>query len=251
MRPEQRGPYKKFVYWMTAQQEASLRAELASRDIRVRSAKGIVCTPLDPINRISIVAPGVWSETCRRQGSWYRTSEKNGLYLVVSSFPLKGHEEQQEAVITESDFSPATLACAEEKQMLLQSPSLRARIPEEWGRAGDTEKRIYVRWAKRLGSNAETFEELYLTHTANHANFISPLFFVGENDNPIPYSIDRSAHLCSSCVELCNVLGNEYPMKLIAPCPGATIFARLTPDRYYLVESSRMRQQSGAQGDEA
>jgi hypothetical protein len=154
----------------------------------------------------------------------------------VSSFPLKGHEKQQEAVISESDFSPSILAGAEEKRMLLQDPALRARIPQEWGIAGDKEKRIYLRWAKRLGSTVDTFEELYVSQTANHANFISPLFFIRKNETQIPYSIDRSAHLCSSCLELFNILGDAYSMKLVAPCPGAVIFARLAPDRYLLVE---------------
>jgi hypothetical protein len=54
----------------------------------------------------------------------------------------------------------------------------------------------------------------------------------------IPYSIDRSAHLCSCCVELFQVLGAEFQRKLVAPCPGATIFARLKPDRYLLVEKA-------------
>jgi hypothetical protein len=229
-------PYQKFIYWMEEEKESLLRDELASRNIRLPSGKGIVCAFLDPINRIGSVAPEVWSETCRRQGSWYRTSEKNGLYLVISSFPLVGHEERLEAVITESDFQPPKLACQEDKQTLLQDTQLRDRLPEEWKRPGDVEKRIYLRWAKRLGSTVETFEELYVSHTANHANFISPHFAMKENNRPIPYSIDRSAHLCSSCVELFNVLGDAFPIKLVAPCPGAVIFARLAPDRYLLVE---------------
>ncbi|MDQ1336608.1 MAG: hypothetical protein QG552_3558, partial [Thermodesulfobacteriota bacterium] len=99
-----------------------------------------------------------------------------------------------------------------------------------------TEKRIYLRWAKRLGSNVEDYDFLYQSHTANHANFIHPRFFVEENGLKIPYSIDRSAHLCSCCVELFQVLGANFERKFVAPCPGATIFARLKPDRYLLVE---------------
>jgi hypothetical protein len=37
-------------------------------------------------------------------------------------------------------------------------------------------------------------------------------------------------------VELFQVLGGDYRKKMVAPCPGATIFARLKPDRYLLVE---------------
>lgn len=70
----------------------------------------------------------------------------------------------------------------------------------------------------------------------NHANFINPHFFVEDEGGVIPYSIDKSAHLCSCCVELFQVLGGEFHRKLVAPCPGATIFARLKPNRYLLVE---------------
>jgi len=77
---------------------------------------------------------------------------------------------------------------------------------------------------------------LYLSHSANHANFLSPRFFVRDGEGMIPYSIDRSAHLCSCCVELFQILGGNYQKKMVAPCPGATIFARLKPDQYLLVE---------------
>ncbi|MBU0734488.1 MAG: hypothetical protein KKG10_10095, partial [Proteobacteria bacterium] len=89
---KRKGPYRKHVYWLTHDEETRLRDELAASGVKVGTAKGVVCTPLDRINRISSVAPAVWNDTCGRQGSWYRTSQRNGLYLVVSSFELKGYE---------------------------------------------------------------------------------------------------------------------------------------------------------------
>jgi hypothetical protein len=71
---------------------------------QVKQAKGIVCTPLDRINKITSVSPEVWNGSCDRQGSWYRTSEKNGLYLIISAFELDDFEARKAAVITESDF---------------------------------------------------------------------------------------------------------------------------------------------------
>ncbi len=232
----QKGPYRKHVYWMTKDESDRLRDELASRKIKVRTAKGIVCTPLDIINKISIVPPDVWSDTCCRQGSWYRTSQKNGLYLIVSSFELENHEGRKSATLSVSDFTPPRLASPEDKRVLFEDRSLNARMPEEWKHVEDIEKRIYLRWARRLGSDVQDYDVLYRSHTANHANFIHPRFFVEENGQKIPYSIDRSAHLCSCCVELFQVLGSEFDKKLVSPCPGATIFARLKPDRYLLVE---------------
>ena len=232
----QKGPYRKHIYWLTRDEEARLRDELRSREIKLKNAKGIVCTPLDVINKISSVAPEVWNDTCSRQGSWYRTSEKNGLYLIVSSFELEDYEDQKSAVLTESDFVPPRLASLENKKALSEDPRLRESIPEDWEQVEEIEKRIYLRWAKRLGSDVQEYDFLYLSHTANHANFINPHFFVEDKDGVIPYSIDKSAHLCSCCVELFQVLGGEFHRKLVAPCPGATIFARLKPNRYLLVE---------------
>lgn len=215
-----------------------MRGDLTSKGISLKSAKGIVCTPLDRINKITSVAPDVWNATCARQGSWYRSSERNGLYLVVSSFPLEGYEEYKAAMITESDFVPPQLATKKEKEALLADNEFERRLPREWQRMDEREKRVYLRWARRLGSDVEDYVFLYLSHTANHANFIKPKFFVRDDNGIIPYSIDRSAHLCSSCVELFQILGGQYEKKLVAPCPGATIFARLEPDRYLLVEKS-------------
>ena len=202
----------------------------------MRSAKGIVCTPLDEINKISSVAPEVWDDKCARQGSWYRASDKNDLYLVVSSFELDGYEDKKASTITQPEFNPPRLASPEEKEGMIHDQGFANQVPSEWQKIGEMEKKIYLRWAQRLGSAVKDYDFLYLTHTANHANFIKPRLFIEEDHGIIPYSIDRSAHLCSCCLELFQVLGTQYPKKLVAPCPGATIFARLKPDLYLLVE---------------
>lgn len=230
--------YIKHIYWFTKEEEAHLREKLATCSIKLKSAKGIVCTPLDAINKITSVAPDIWNDTCNRQGSWYRTSEKNGMYLVVSSFELTNYGDQKAAVITESDFVPPRLASLEDKNILVQDELVKRRIPEEWLHPRESEKKIYLRWARRLGSDVQDYKFLYLSHTANHANFIDPRFFISNGEEIVPYSIDRSAHLCSCCVELFQVLGSQYKKKMVAPCPGATIFARLKPDRYLLVEKA-------------
>jgi len=204
----------------------------------VKSAKGIVCASLDKISSITSIGPDVWNDTCQRQGSWYRTSEKKGLYLLVSPFELEHYNSRKAATITESDFVPPRLARLVDKRVLLEDTSLKRHLPKDWLHVEEKEKRLYLRWAKRLGSDVVDYAFLYLSHTANHANFINPRFFVRDDHDIIPYSIDRSAHLCSCCVELFQILGNRYKKKLVAPCPGATIFARLKPDRYLLIEDA-------------
>ncbi len=231
-------PYIKHIYWLTEEEEGRLRRALGERGIKVKSAKGVVCTPLDRINRISSVAPGVWAETCSRQGSWYRSSDRNGLYLIISAFELEDCGARKAATITGSDFVPPRRASVREMERMIRDSDFQRRIPSQWPKVKEVERKIYLRWARRLGSDAEDYGSLYLTHTANHANFIKPQLFVTRNGQAVPYSIDRSAHLCSSCVELFQVLGSRFRRKLVAPCPGATIFARLKPDQYLLVEKA-------------
>jgi hypothetical protein len=228
----------KHIYWLTKDEEARLREELAGQDIEMVSVKGVVCRALDGADEISSVAPEVWNQTCSRQGSWYRASDKNGLYLVISSFELVGYKDKKAATITESDFDPPKLASSAEKKAMVRDPQFARQVPPRWKQASDTEKKIFLRWARRLGSEAKDFKDLHLSHTANHANFIRPRFFVKEKERLIPYSIDRTADLCSCCLELFQVLGTQHEKKLVAPCPGATIFGRRQPNRYLLVEKA-------------
>jgi len=227
--------YIKYIYWLTKEQEKHLRSELVSRNIGLKSGKAVVCPGLDEISKVTSVSPEVWDDTCHRQGSWYKKSEKNGRYLIISSFELEGFEHYKEAVVSRSDFVLPRPATREEKEEMVGDEEFRSLVPKEWYSISDLEKRIWMRWARRLGSG-EDWDSLFLTHTATHANFIKPRFFIDSDGQTIPYSIDRSANLCSCCLEIFQVIGNTWSKKLVAPCAGAVIFARLPKDRYLLVE---------------
>ena len=209
---------------------------LMSRNIGLKSGKAVVCPGLDEISKITSVSPEVWSQTCHRQGSWYRKSEKNGQYLIISSLELEGFVQYRQAVITRSDFLLPRPATRVEKQEMVEDQEFQSLLPQEWRVISDREKRIWMRWARRLGSE-EDWDSLFLTHTANHANFIKPRFFMESDNQIIPYSIDMSANLCSCCLELFQVIGTAWRKKLVAPCAGAVLFSRLPKDRYLLVES--------------
>ncbi|MBW2311957.1 MAG: hypothetical protein JRF35_12945 [Deltaproteobacteria bacterium] len=225
----------KYVYWLTEEKEGELRAVLAERGIKLKKGKAVVCPGLDEITKIISVAPEVWRGTCKRQGSWYRKSARNGLYLIISSFDLEGFEPYREAIITRSDFILPRPASGDEKQEMVEDEEFRSSVPEEWYIVSDLEKRLWTRWARRLGSE-DDWDTLFLTHTATHANFIKPRFFIQKDGHIIPYSIDRSANLCSCCLELFGVIGERWKKKLVSPCAGAVIFSRLEKDRYLLVE---------------
>jgi hypothetical protein len=234
IRPER--DYIKYVYWLTETEEGHLRQEMAERNIRIKSPKGVPCMPLDRISRIAILAPEVWNGTCARQGSWYRASAMNGLFLVISSFKLRDYEGKMAGTIKPSSFAPPRLATEKDKRLMVRDREFMAQIPADWERITERDKKVYLLWAKKMGSEENDFNFLYLSHTANHANFIKPRFFISEGKDRVPYSLDRTAHLCSSCLELFQIIGSQYGKKLVAPCPGATLFARLRPDQYLLVE---------------
>lgn len=223
------------VYWLTEDEDDALWEDMKARSVRMNRVKDIVCKSLAETGKISNVAPEVWNSACARQGSWYRASDRNGLHLVVSPFELEDYAEKRAATISPSEFDPPRLATRSEKGSLAGDPEFADRIPPEWERIDEKQKKTYLRWARRLGSRTDDYEFLYLTHTANHANFLKPRFFIEKDRTIVPYSIDRSAHLCSSCLEYFQVLGTLYPEKLVAPCPGAAAFAGLKPDRYLLV----------------
>jgi hypothetical protein len=231
--------YIKHIYWMSKKEKDRLAEDLAAKNIRMKEARGVVCSPLDERNRISCVSPEVWNQTCARQGSWYRASRKNGLHLVVSSFDLAAYGYQEKAIITRSGFIPPAAAGYEEQRDMMAEPEFQDMIPPGWRVSSDKEKEAALRWARRTGSDITDYSLLYLTHTANHANFIKPRFFIREGIDIIPYSIGHSADLCSCCLELFQVLGDGFAKKLVAPCAGAVIFAGLEPDRFLLVEKGQ------------
>jgi hypothetical protein len=214
-----------------------LRNRLLAEGTKVKTVRGVVCPALDRSAAISSISPQTWNQTCARQGSWYRASDKNDHYLIVSPEPIRDLNGRCAAAITASDFEPPRLASATEKAEMASDPFVKRHIPQGWYKVSGGEKRGFLRWANQMGSPVEVFRTLFLSHTSNHANFMSPRFFVCDDAcNPIPYSLDRSAHLCSCCLELFQVIGGHFRKKLVAPCPGAVRFARLDPDRYFLVE---------------
>lgn len=133
----------------------------------LKSGKAVACPGLDEASKIISVSPEVWDGTCYRQGSWYRKSEKNGLYLIISSFELEGFERYREATITQSDFLLPRPATREEKGEIVEDEEYKSLVPKEWYSVTDLEKRNWMRWSRRLGSE-EAWDSLFLTHTETH-----------------------------------------------------------------------------------
>ena len=229
------GAYRKYVHWLDDQEFAQAQERLAKAKIRARPARKAVCLPLAADVDAEYVEADAWLRysLCRRQMSWHAGSQWAGKTLLVTSAPIEGLEAH--SVISQVKFKPPSLPNAEELKQLAGQESYLAAAPSAWQNPGPEDREQTERWQKVMGLGHVPFEELFVSHCANHANFIEPRFFVDNGEGPVPYSIARTPKACSACLELYGIIGDQHHRKLVTPCPGAVVFARMAANRYYEV----------------
>ena len=229
--------YRKFVYWLEVSSFDDLKAQIAASGISMLETRKAVCAPLSKRVEAGYVLPETWGrfELCKRQLSWYRLSGYFGKILLVSSFDLKEFNISPDVLIRHSDFKPTSLPSSDEKASLIERLSYKNAKPEEWDKIDSRDIKEKERWLKVMGLRGVKFEELFVSHCANHANFIEPAYFVTEGDELVPYSICKTSHVCSACMEWYNIIGGSFTKKLVVPCPGAVLFSGLGANRYYEV----------------
>jgi hypothetical protein len=228
--------YQKLCYWVDLHILETIRRNLEQREIPIPDEPRIPCRVLRASTEVAYVAPRAWNGFCKRRTSWYRKSAKVDKFLIVSnhSFDLPGLESP--TILTESSFKPDRFPSPKEIPLLIQSEEYQKRKPHEWDKPDPLEKDFYQRWFERNRVNEPfDFDRILLSHSANHANFINPGFFINQNNSVVPYSISDSIHVCSSCLEFFNILGEQWPVKYVVPCIGAVQFAHLPMDRYFEV----------------
>jgi hypothetical protein len=229
--------YQKFSYWLTETDFHSLKENLSPKGINLFASRRAVCVPLSKEVEIGFVPPDAWGKYpfCRRPLSWYKASPLAGRILVVSSFDLDEYHFSPETVIQESDFKPPKLPDREGKLKLIEQESYQKAKPVEWENIDAEGPELHNQWLKMMGLRGVSYEELFITHCANHANFIEPTYFIIEKNEPVPYSIDKTSHICSACLEFFNIIGTRFKKKMVVPCPGAVLFAGMAANRYYEV----------------
>lgn len=226
--------FTKHITWLDQSDLDQLRKDLTTRQTEPLIARKAVCTPLSPRVEIGIVEPVAWkkSELCKRQLSWYWTSKQAGQSLVISSTDLATLGLSTEITLTVSAFKPVRLPGDEEKLELLSSRAYQRLKPSQWDDLESQDPAEQKRWLRVMGIKNLAYEDLFLTHCANHANFIEPKYFIQEGDRLVPYSIAATKYICSACLEFFNIIGEGYSKKLVMPCPGAVLFAGLPVNRY-------------------
>ena len=213
-----------------------IKVMAAENGLLMLEAKKAVCVPLSKKVELGYVTPDAWEKytLCKRQLSWYETSPYFGKTLVVSSRNLGSWGLVEETLIRDSKFRCRKFPDRTDQLALLDRESYQASKPDAWDEIDEEEKKRNGRWLKIMGIHSKSYQELFITHCANHANFIEPEYFL-EGEEPIPYSLGKTTHLCSACLELFNIIGSGWKKKLVAPCPGAVLFAGLAANRYYEV----------------
>jgi len=226
--------FEKFVYWLTEAEFISLESKLSEEDIPMQEAKKAVCLPMAKNIEIGYVRPDAWQkyEICKRQLSWYGVSQYAGQYLVVSSFRLDEYGLKPEIQIKTSKFRATKLPDEQKKLKMIETQGYQHARPDEWENIDAEDPKARERWLKIMGIRNIPFEKIFITHCANHANFIEPVYFITEEDEKIPYSIAKTAYICSACLEFYNIIGSEFRKKLVVPCPGGVLFAGLPVNKY-------------------
>jgi hypothetical protein len=228
--------YEKFSYWFDQSELERIRKSLGHGEMTVAEETHIPCRALRSSLGIGLVLPSAWQGFCKRRTSWYASSEKAGRFLVVSNRPLAISGNGRTILIRESDFKPDRLPTFEEVKEMAASRSFQKMKPSVWDKIDFFEKDFYRKWFERLGDkDCPGFEELLTYHSANHANFLDPRFFIPLEAGKAPYSIADSLRACSSCLEFFNILGDEWPLKYVTACSGAVRYARLSRDQYFSV----------------
>ncbi len=214
-----------------------IRMHLEKEEVELQEETRIPCRVLRESVKIALVAPSAWNGFCKRRTSWYRTSDRVHQSLVVSNSPLDLPDLDHPIVITESNFRPSRFPSAEEISKLVESKEFQKRKPSEWDNPDPSEKDFYRRWFEnRREKEPFDFDEILLSHSANHANFLAPKFYAPVNGAIVPYSIADGIYVCSSCLEFFDILGNQWPVKYVVPCIGAVQFAHLPINWYFEVK---------------
>ena len=231
--------YKKCCYWVDSHGLKVVREHLEKKEVELPEETRIPCRVLRGSMNIALVTPSAWNGFCKRRTSWYRKSETAHQFLIASNSPLDLPDLDNPVVIADSNFRPNRFPSLEEVSQLLESQEYQGRKPSEWDKPDPLEKDFYQRWFERQQEKEPfDFDKILLSHSANHANFLTPRFYVTVNGAIVPYSIADSIRVCSSCLEFFNILGSQWPVKYVVPCIGAVQFAHLPIDRYFEVRNA-------------
>lgn len=234
--------YIKFCYWIDKDRLEDFKKICHTKQINPREEVYIPCRVLKESREICYLSPKVWNGICERKTSWYWKSKKAGMILIISDLPLEGFDLGDPIGIKEIDFKPDQIPLFDEIRTLIESKAYKESKPDQWETFKPKEIEFYRKWFERYQpKEVFDFEKVFIYQSANHANFIHPRFFIYQDGMKIPYSISDSLHVCSSCMEFFDIIGDQWPIKYVVPCIGAVLFAHLPMNKYFEVKKAMGR----------
>jgi hypothetical protein len=234
MRPKN---YQKFIYWVPEDIFQDFKQEYEGKSGKsLYLSQRFPCEILSPSRPIGAALSSGWEDACKRQGSWYRTSDKAGLVLVAATHAVDNLKPYYWGHVSVVPFQPPALPSAQEVQELYADPAYMDRMPAEWPHLSDAEKERFRRFFDSRGMDI-SLDDVLMHQSANHANFLrpDPLFYVEKNGEKIPYSITPMELTCCACHELFGVLGEDHHHKYVMRCPGMK-FVDINPGEFFYVE---------------
>lgn len=233
-------PYIKYFYWIRHDDYKNIFNEI--KDFfdgkEIPTAISRQCESLSMTRSVMIVPPEVWSENCYRQGSWFRNSDLNKDYLIVSSkeLPIRSYifrGKIQKIKIENLEF-PSNF----HYHHLLQSPEFKSKAPKEWFNLLEREKPIFKAFLERNKINL-TLEELLSVHSINHANFLvsdpNLTFNCEYLCEIVRCSLFPQELICSACMEIFGVIGRNLKKMIIKNCPGLK-YIQLIKNEFFFIE---------------
>lgn len=227
---------KKYIYWLDQEDFKETKRALESTGLKLGNSLMTPCQTLQATDdKLVYAGPEVWSRVCARQGSWYRNSDHKGQYLLVSQNRLPEEcDRYLDAEFSESDFQPSTLPTTSDLEALIGSEQYNKNKPREWEAKGIVDAVMFkiLFTLTRFWGFGENLKRYWLSQRANHANFLAHRFTAEIDGQQVPYSIAENKGICSSCVEMFNVI-DTGSRKLVRACPGAVTFGGAKRDVYY------------------
>lgn len=83
----------------------------------------------------------------------------------------------------------------------------------------------------RFWKRGESLKTFWLSHKANHANFVAKKYTTRIDGEDVPYSLTQNNGVCSSCAEFFNVVSPDS-RKMVRSCPGSIVFGGAPRDSF-------------------
>ena len=143
--------------------------------------------------------------------------------MFMSARPLpEPFEEFLDAELTASDFKPDSLPSEDELQSLVDSREYQESKPRAWEKTGLKDTLIFkiLFSATRFWGWGDNLKKHWIGH---RANFLARHHVTEIDGEEVPFSVTGSERVCSSCVEVFNVIADDS-RKLVNACPGSVTF---------------------------